>query len=308
MGILDNLILLSNDTLQIGVSDSVGAGIHSLKYKKDSEWLDIMRPTPDEAVTNREAGLFASFNMIPYSNRIENGRLVYNGKKYSLEINNSDGHTIHGDVRTRPWKLITHQQDMVAMEFDSRCFDDISWPFDFTSKIEYRLDGNILTTSMVLKNCSEQIMPGGMGIHPFFMRKLTEGDEVFVKIPTCGIYPGESTIPTGHWIEIPDDINFEQEKRLQIMDLDKCYRVLNQPSYIRWDKSRVRLAMESDEIFKHMIVFCPKDNSEYFALEPVTNCNNAFNMKEAGIDDTGTIDLAPGQEMSGKIEIKLESY
>ena len=43
----------------------------------------------------------ASFLMVPYSNRIENGRFTFLKKEYQLD--NVEQQAIHGDVRRRPW-------------------------------------------------------------------------------------------------------------------------------------------------------------------------------------------------------------
>ena len=43
----------------------------------------------------------ACFLMVPYSNRIEDGRFSFLKKNYQLD--NADQHAIHGDVRERPW-------------------------------------------------------------------------------------------------------------------------------------------------------------------------------------------------------------
>jgi aldose 1-epimerase len=63
--------------------------------------------------------------------------------------------------------------------------------------------------------------------------------------------------------------------------------------------------MERDAVFKHIVLYCPV-GERFFALEPVTNCNNGFNMAEEGIEDTGTIELEPGEEIRGEIYFRFE--
>jgi len=300
------LEVLKNEFIELKVCPQVGAGIFSMRYYLEGKWVDIMRPTPYQAIEERNAGQFASFNMIPYSNRIENAVLKFRGRVYNLQKNTPEGHAIHGDVRFRPWKVLHKSAERIAMGFDSRDFDDVSWPFPFYAEMEYALAGFQLTMQLMLKNAGTEEMPGGMGIHPYFMRKLTpEDNAVFLQMPAKGVYPGDTPIPTGPWTEIPQGLDFSHGRQLGFDHIDKCYRALHAPVIIKWPGSGVALTMKADEIFRHVILYSPKDNPEFFAVEPVTNCNNGFNMAEEGIDDTGTIYMKPGDIIRGSITIRL---
>lgn len=300
------LEVLRNEFMELKVCPRVGAGIFSMRYRLGEEWVDVMRPTPYGAVEEGNAGRFACFNMIPYSNRMENAVLRFRGRTYALHRNSPDGHAIHGDVRSRPWKVLYGDDGRIKMGFDSREFDDIAWPFPFYAEIEYALEGEKLTVRMMLKNTGNEEMPGGMGIHPYFMRRLTgQDDAVFLRMPAMGIYPGDTPIPTGGWTQIPQRLDFSRERQLGFEHIDKCYRAIHAPVIIRWPGSGVVLTMEADEIFKHVILYSPRDNHEFFAVEPVTNCNNGFNMAEEGVDDTGTVYIKPGEVLAGSIAIQL---
>jgi len=306
---MDKIVVLENDCIKVQVCPEVGAGIYAMEYKRRGQWVHIMRPTPPSAVDAAAAGEFSSFNMIPYSNRIENALLFYNGKEYRLEPNTPEGHRIHGDVRDKAWKVELLEQERLAVSFDSRDYADVSWPFPFAAKMEFWLEGNRFLTKMEVRNTGEETMPAGMGIHPYFMRKLTEKDEVVeVRFPVKGVYPGPTTIPTGPWTEIPERIDFSTKKALSTDFLDRCYRVAPGDSIIEWPASGVRLTITPEEIFKHLILYCPKHEHGYFAVEPVTNCNNGFNMAEKGIQDTGTLYIEPGQSIEGTIAMKVESF
>lgn len=300
------LEVLKNDCIELKVCPLVGASIFSLKYCLGDVWVDVMRPTPCEALESKSAGQFSCFNMIPYSNRIENAVLKFRGKVYNLQKNTPEGHAIHGDVRFRPWKVLCKSAERIAIGFDSRDFNDIAWPFTFYAEVEYILVGATLTIRLMLKNTGDEEMPGGMGIHPYFMRKLTSEDNaVLLQMPVKGIYPGDTPIPTGPWTVIPPNLDFSHERQLGFEHIDKCYRALCAPIIIKWPGSGVILTMEAEEIFKHVILYSPKDNHEFFAVEPVTNCNNGFNMAEEGIEDTGTIYIQPGDVITGNITIQL---
>ncbi|MFW5991800.1 MAG: aldose 1-epimerase [Halanaerobiaceae bacterium] len=303
---MGKLIVLENDYLQVKISPEVGASIYSLKYKKEGRWLDIMRPTPEKALEEKEVGDFASFNLFPYSNRIENGLLKFNGKEYQLKINFDDGHAIHGEAWTRPWQVSAVEKNSVSLEFHSIDFDDISWPVPFRAEMKYYINENKFIIKMGIKNTGEKLMPAGMGIHPYFMRKLNSGmEKINLQMNTLGLYPGETQIPTGPWQAPPEKLNFTDGKELPAVFLDDCFRVERGPIIIEWKESDVKLTIAGDELLKHVVIYCPV-GEEFFALEPVSNCNNGFNMAAEGIGDTGTLLLEPGKKAASEVSMKFE--
>ena len=305
---MKDTITLKSDKLKLVVSPKVGGSILSMEYKYNGEWVHIMRPTPISSLERELPGDFASFNMIPFSNRIENGILKFKEREYILEINNPDGHTIHGEVRNKALNIKSESSTEAIMSFCSEDFDDISWPFPFYSEVGYRfLDENTISIDMILKNIGMSTMPGGMGIHPYFMRKLSDSDEeVILTMPIKGIYPGEDTIPTGHYVDVSEELDFSDGKVLTDDFLDNCFALGDSDIAIKWPGSNIILRMEKDSIFTHGIIYCPQDDKDFFAIEPVTNCNNAFNMVEMGIEDTGTIYIEPGESIKGSIKIQVK--
>lgn len=303
---MNDLVTIKSNNLELKVSPTVGASIYSMKYNKGGKWIDIMRPTPGEAVDTKDVGSFASFNLFPYSNRIKDAVLKFKGKEYQLEANFDDGHAIHGEAWTRVWQLVEAVENRVILEFNSFDYEEISWPFLFSARIEYRLEGDSFIVKTVLKNEGDQLMPGGMGIHPYFMRNISgRVEKVGLDMETIGLYPGETQIPTGHWVKPPAKWNFTGGRELTTEFLDNCFRAGTAPIKISWQESDLRLVIERDKIFKHVVIYCPV-GEEFFALEPVSNCNNGFNMAEEGIDDTGTIEIEPGEEIVGEIIFRME--
>ena len=304
-----DVVLLENEQLQVGITPSVGASIFCFKYILDDRWVDVMRPTPESAIEKIEPGRFSSFNMIPYSNRIKDGILVHKAHTYQLAITSTDGHAIHGEVRSRPWKILFQSKTRLELEFVSTEYQGISWPFPFKAGICYQLEANQCLISTTVQNLGDQEMPAGMGIHPYFVRNLTEkDDQVIVELPMVGVYPGETPIPTGGWEAVPPELDFSQAKELTTAFVDKCFRVEHKPAIIEWLQARVRLSMAWDPVYEHLIMFCPKDDQRYFAIEPVTNCNNGFNLANQGVPETGTVYLQPRDELSGMITLTLSRF
>jgi aldose 1-epimerase len=302
-----DLLTIRNENLKAAICPEIGASIHSLQYNLNGQWVDIMRPTPQEAVVNKQPGLFSAFHLLPYSNRIENGVLNYNGKVYKLHVNNTDGHTIHGVARDLPWKVVSANKEEMQLSFDSRDFEDVNWPWPFSSKLVFTIKDNLFTMSISIKNEGDETMPAGFGSHPYFSKQLTDKDEkIMVKLPLKGLYPGDTPIPTGKWIPVPEELDFSTERAMdESVFVDNCFRASEGSTTVRWLGSGVTMTMDADPIYENIIFYTPL-GQPFFAIEPVTNCNNAFNMAEKGIDDTGAIYLQPGEEASGDIRITIE--
>ncbi len=304
---MSKLITLKNKQLEVKVCPTIGASIYSMRYLKKDKWVDIMRPTPDGALQTGDVGQFASFNLFPYSNRIKDALLMVGDKEYQLEVNFPDGNAIHGETWTKPWKLLEKRENRASFIFNSEDYDDISWPFPFRVLMEYEIKGNRLFIGMMLENTGQKPMPGGMGIHPYFMRNITgKQEEVYLKMPVKGIYPGETQIPTGHWVKPLEKHDFTIEKELQTDYLDNCFRVAEGPIVLKWPDSRIKLTIGRDSIFGHVVIYCPEKEKDFFAFEPVTHCNNGFNMSANGIEDTGTLFIEPGQSIKGELVLIVQ--
>ncbi|MFH1566717.1 MAG: aldose 1-epimerase, partial [Gemmatimonadota bacterium] len=91
-------VTLENRHLRTVVDPDQGCGLLAFAARRGSDWLPLL---PDVHLGLSELRA-ASFLMVPYSNRIENGRFTFQGRAYQLE--GAERHAIHGDVRGRPWQ------------------------------------------------------------------------------------------------------------------------------------------------------------------------------------------------------------
>ncbi|MCB0085739.1 MAG: hypothetical protein KDE47_32580, partial [Caldilineaceae bacterium] len=90
---MTNEIMLNNGQLRTVITPAQGAGTLSFDVLRGDQWLPIM---PDTRRT--DCDLTASdFLMLPYSNRIENGRFTFAGQTHQLA--HGEHHAIHGDTR-----------------------------------------------------------------------------------------------------------------------------------------------------------------------------------------------------------------
>lgn len=69
--------------------------------------------------------------------------------------------------------------------------------------------------------------------------------------------------------------------------------------------SGVALSMHADPVLAHTLVYAPA-GLPFFAVEPVTNANDGFNLMADGVPGHGVFVLEPGETRSGDIRLDLE--
>ncbi len=296
-------ITLENDHLRVLISPARGMGILALYLKTGEKQLPIM---PD--ATSEQCDLeWASFLMIPYSNRIENGCFTFQGREYRLQ--NSEEHAIHGDVRSRAWRVAGITNDKLICNFDSQDHGAINWPWPFTVEAGYELNDTTFSCSIRLTNSASEPAPAGFGWHPFFSRSLTHpGEEVRLRFAFSKTYPdaNDNRIPSGPALPCSKELDFTSERALDpCFFIDACACDYDGKGCIAWPKSKVRAHFDCSRELGHLVLYNPV-GSPYFAVEPVTNANNGVNLLANGDTTSGIRVLQPGQNLEACFRLRLE--
>jgi aldose 1-epimerase len=295
-------ITISNELLKTVIDPDYGAAVKALYLNKDGNEIEIM---PDCLKDNSSLDA-SSFLMLPYSNRIENGKFTFDGKEYRLK--NAEKHSIHGDTRKRKWSYSQPSQDRIVCSFDSTDFDDINWPWPFSAEVDYSLSGNTFTSNITLKNKGNTSMPAGFGWHPYYNRSLTQENEpVFIQFETAGVYPdiNNNCIPSGNPEKPSEKLDFSKEKQLDPkVHIDNCYQGYDGKGYIAWPNSGIKASYECSSECTHVIFYNP--DASTFAFEPATNANNGVNHFEDKDFKCGTVSLNPGEVLSASFSIIVD--
>jgi aldose 1-epimerase len=286
-------ITLKKNNLCLIVAPESGASIITFAVKKNEQWLTLIPET--------------SFLMIPYSNRIANGEFVFENKKYQLQ--NAKEHAIHGDVRARLWRIENINEQAISCSFNSKKFSDINWPWPFTAKVEYILQGNQLISHLSLTNTSDSNMPAGFGWHPYFSRYLTHQDEpVYLQAKVAKAYPdaNDNRIPSGPLLALQEYQDFSSKKLLAKDNfLDTCFYGYDGNGYIAWPDSGIKLIFKASSNCSHLVIYNPAE--DFFAIEPVTNANNGVNLYTQGDKTSGIVSLAPDETLAASLTFTIES-
>jgi len=296
-------VALENQHLRAILTPNPGVSLLALSARRGDTWLDL---TPDAREPDCDLKC-ASFLMVPYSNRVENGAFTFQGHRYQLE--RGAEHAIHGDVRTRPWEIAAQTQTHLCCTFDSRAHENVNYPWPFSVRAEYEIEDRAFIARLTLWNRGDAAMPAGFGWHPYFNRTLTNPSEpVHLCFQAQAAYPdaNDNRIPSGPPQPLAPNQDFSTERVLTPDNfLDTCLRSYDGGGHITWPASSVRLRFACSPTCTHLILYNPA-GKPYFAAEPVTNANDGVNLLTRGDADCGTAVLEPDQSLEAIFELHLE--
>jgi len=291
-------IVLENEKLRLALDPQIGGTVLAFDVGRDGTPTPLLRRA---AVPLGRSSNGSSFTLAPYSNRIRDGVFRFQGRSYWLA--HPEKHAIHGDVRDRPWHVKRVDREEAVLEIDSRAFTDFNFPFPIVCEARFSLRGDSLVMGLRLENAGREPMPAGFGFHPYFERALSSGENVAVMLRVTGVYPGDTPLPTGPPVPLPESMDFSKLRSLDV-PLDSCFVGWNGRATLRWPRSGVSVDVEASPAFGHVILYSPP-GEPFFALEPVTNANDGFNLLADGQADTGVVVLDAGEALEGEVRFRV---
>ena len=156
------------------VVDQVGGGLRSYSAR-GHEVLDGY-PSGEPSPSGRGQVL------IPWPNRLEDGRYDFDGRSHELPLNEPEHrNAIHGLVRWATWDVGDRQADRVVMEHVLE--PQPGYPFTLQLAIEYALSGAGLRVRTTATNAGSETCPYGSGAHPYLTVGTVTVDPVVMQVP-----------------------------------------------------------------------------------------------------------------------------
>lgn len=293
-----NIEQLSNEYMTLEVVPALGGSVLGLK---SASGQPVLREVDIQQV--QTSSHCASFTLLPFSNRIREGRFSFAGKDYTLRAALPEPHARHGDVRNRSWQASRPEgrkldQYCLACEFDSREVNDMNWPWAFVARVDYILHGPHLDISVMMTNVDQTVMPAGLGIHPYFAAKpaprISFGAELIYDTDADCI-PQQAARP----LKPAED--FTQARPQGDHSFNHAYTAWDGLAFLEWD--RRSLQMTADNVYSHLITYSAPDGS--LALEPVSHATDAINLATRGVNGVDFRTLEPGQTLAGTVRLSL---
>jgi aldose 1-epimerase len=228
--------------------------------------------------------------LIPWPNRIQDGRYSFDGQDHQLAIDDvEEQDAIHGLVRWAAWGVAERAKDAVVMEHVLH--PRPGYPFTLALSVGYRLSDEGLLVRTTATNRGLDPCPYGSGNHPYVTLGRHSVNPLTLRVPGAKVLVSdERGIPVGSTPVEATDYDFRELRTIGATVLDHAFTDLG-----RDDDGRARVELRDpdggsgltlwvDEAHPYVMVFTgdplPDVNRRSLAVEPMTCPPNAFRTGE----------------------------
>jgi aldose 1-epimerase len=135
-----------------------GGGLRRLVV---GDW-DVIDGYPAGAVTAGWPGAV----LVPWPNRVRNGRWTWRGRELQLDVHSSDEpNAIHGLVAWQPWTVL--ERTASAAGVGTVLEPHPGYPFRLAVAVDYDLSPDRLAVTTRVRNLGAEVAPVGLGMHPY---------------------------------------------------------------------------------------------------------------------------------------------
>jgi aldose 1-epimerase len=264
---------------------------------RELEWL---RPTASAALGAADPYEWAAFPLLPYSNRIREGRFVFQGRAVALPPNRpGERHSIHGHGWQAVWAPVAVHPSAAELEYRHPAG---AWPWTYRARQRVTLEPERLIVELALTNESAAPMPAGLGWHPYFPRT----PRTAVVAPVDGMWLTDDEVMPTRLVSpvVPHDPTRGIEP--ETVALDNCFTGWSRHAAIEWPERRGRLVVTAEGPLDVLVLYTPPRRA-FFCLEPVSHVTDAVNLAAAGRTDTGLLTLGPGDTLRAAVTLTPET-
>ncbi len=286
------MTLLTLATGRLGVDLAPSAGGVVARFSVDGD--DILRPMGAADIASGKGNNAALYPLVPFSNRIRDGRLMFEGEQFQLARNwPGVGHPMHGDGWASAWDVVRADSRSAEIAcLHDRAGDRGGWPFRYRARQSYRLTDESLTIRISLENLEDRPVPAGIGLHPFFVRDR----DTELAGRTQAVWRTDAEVLPVERVAVPADWDFSDGRRVDGIALDNCFDGWDGRAAIVWPRRRLRLDLAAGVPFRHLVIYVPPGHP-YFCVEPVSHANG----------QVGLAPLGPGGILAGEVVFRISN-
>lgn len=240
---------------------------------------DVLRQTPAGATDILD---FACFPLVPYANRVAQGRFVFDGREVRLPVlPRFAPHALHGEGWLAVWTVLEHGSDRLVLSLGNG-----GWPWRYEARQTFSLSHEGLRIDLALINRDTTPMPAGIGLHPYFPRHA----DTRLDAPSVGVWTGADIIPDhiAPWGEVFD---WTGRPVAEAPLVDHCFEGWTGEARLSDTAGTTTVRASADRLH----VYVPT-GEDYLCVEPVTHRPDVFNQAKPG--EQGFVALAPGETLS----------
>ncbi|WP_427914399.1 aldose 1-epimerase [Ramlibacter sp. MMS24-I3-19] len=307
--VAQRLLRLHAGELAAAITPEVGGSLASFTRRwseggreRELHWL---RAASAEGLAQHNPLAMASFPLVPFCNRIREGRATFEGREIRFPPNHpaeDSPHPLHGIGWQRPWQVVSSRDDEVVLAL--RVEAGPAWPWSFSARQVIRLTPQRLQVQIELRNEDTAAMPAGIGHHPYFPH--TPGTRL--QTATRAMWEGDDEVmPTGLNPDATVVRQLREGAQLSQLHTDNNFTGWSREARISWpadgDGPARGLVMQAEAPLDFFVLYCQR-GYPYFCAEPVSQCTDWLNLGDRhGPDDLGGARVAPGQTLAARFTL-----
>jgi aldose 1-epimerase len=284
-----------NESALLAVGDSTGSGDVSVAlvpsvgarlHRVVAFGHDVLRTPPTVEHHRREPFSWGAFVMVPWCNRVPEGRLVFGDRTVEVPTNTVDdglASAIHGLAYDRPWWV----DGDGALRIEGG--DELPWAW--SARQHTTVDGAAVRVALSLRNEGDGPMPAGMGLHPWF----TADGGLEVRVAADRVYPRSGVLPVGDPVPVGERTDL-RSRRLPPWGMDDVFTGVGSPlAELLWVDKGVRCVVEAAAAASHVTVAAFPD-MQSVAVEPQSHATDGHRRRRDG-EPGGVAVLGAGEEL-----------
>ncbi|QTX03956.1 aldose 1-epimerase family protein [Agromyces archimandritae] len=259
---------------------AVAAGIRELQL----EGVDLVASFSADRVPPSGAGIV----LVPWPNRIRDGRWEHDGTVHQLAITEPALHNaIHGLLRYTEYRQIAREPESVTLA--ATVYPQLGYPYLLGTAVHYELDSDGLKVTHLVENLGAEAAPVAVGTHPFLKIGDVPTDSLTLTLSAESHFEvDDRLLPTG---EVPvegTEWDLREGRTVGQLHLDDAFgktwadadtgrieHTLSAP-----DGRSVSITADPDFAFVQVYTtrgFPGEDGDTAIAIEPMTAPADAFN-------------------------------
>jgi aldose 1-epimerase len=260
---------------------------------------DLTNPLADDLIVplsawpdqDRQWAKAGAYPLIPYSNRIFNGRLRFGEATVTVASHpDASPHSLHGHAHLLPWEDSSAGENAATLRVVSEPGPDWPWRFEAWQRFELRPQG--LRLELGLLNLDTTTFPAGLGWHPYIRWQ----PEYQLRHDAKYWWPHDKDyFPKGQRVELNGSDPLQSEPTAYLDEWSKVE--VERPG-------QPTLELTAGGSLNQLVVHFPLSRP-YGCIEPVSHLTDAFNRAALGWEKTGARVVGPGETITGWIELRL---
>lgn len=281
------LLLLRAGDLELQLAPQAGGSVARFTVGG----IDILRPAASSSLATGRGNDSACYPLVPFSNRIANGKFAFEGRTIQLPPNwPGVRHPMHGDGWAQPWRVDSSDSNSaeIVYEHDGRS----GWPLRYRARQIFRLSSDSLAVCLSLENLESDAVPAGIGLHPFFARD----EDSVLTFAARNVWLGDAEVLPTELVATPTGWDFSKGRRVTDVALDNCFTGWEGKVSIDWPGRKLKLGMQASEPFRNLVVYTPPGRP-FFCVEPVSHANGTI----------ASTRVAAGATLGGEVLFSISS-